>query len=170
MLAKLKSWWQASKDYLHLSCMKYEEIPRHDDQPYLERWILFRCRWFGLMLHKFIGSDDECLHDHPWPFISFLISRPGYLEWVPASGTESMYRLAPGQFTAMAPDGTPLTGTWYPRWSLLFRPAHCVHRVETPTIPMWSLVLHGKKCQSWGFQTKVGWRHHSAYSYKEHCE
>lgn len=38
---------------------------------YLIRWELFRCRWFQIYLHRFVG-DDLCkdLHDHPKRFVS----------------------------------------------------------------------------------------------------
>ena len=169
MLDMLKRWVAGVKNYLHLTVLKYEQVPRHDDQPYLDRWIIFRCRWFSILIHKFIGSDDECLHDHPWPYMAFLFGG-GYWEWVPARGQEHMYCLHPNQRTAVAPNGDYLTGIWYPRWSVLFRPTDWVHRVETPTIPVWTLVIHGKKCRRWGFDTKEGWKHHSEYSYKAHCE
>lgn len=148
---------------------KYEKVPRHDDQPYLDRWIIFRCRWFGILLHKFVGSDDECLHDHPWPFVAIML-KGGYWEFVPADGTESMYRLQEDQRTGVAPDGMYLTGTWYPRWSVLLRPADWIHRVEyDPLQTATTLVIHGRKHRSWGFETRQGWKHHSEYSYKEHC-
>jgi hypothetical protein len=130
--------------------MKYEDIPRHDNQPYLKRLILFRCKWFAVMLHWFLGSDDECLHDHPWPFWSFILWG-GYTEWTPSREGE--------------------VGRWYGVGSLLRRGASWVHRVEiVPGKPTLTLILHGPKERSWGFFTKFGWKHHSEYSYKQHCE
>lgn len=44
-------------------------------EEYLCRWYLIpRNRFIGVMLHWFIGSDDDrALHDHPWWSISFLL-------------------------------------------------------------------------------------------------
>ena len=44
---------------------------RIDKEPYLERYYLFlRNREnfpFNIFLHKFLKSDSDDLHDHPWP-------------------------------------------------------------------------------------------------------
>jgi len=148
---------------------KWENIPRHDHDPYLIRLIIFRCSLFGIMLHWFVGSDDECLHSHPWPFVTFIL-KGGYWEWIPADD-QTMYRIRhEDQLTDMAPDGTPLTGTWYSWGSVLFRPADWVHRVEyDPDNKAVTLVFHGRKCREWGFETKQGWKHHTEYSYSKHC-
>ena len=60
---------------------------RIDNEPYLERYYLFlKDRGehfpFNIFLHKFLKSDIDDLHDHPWPYAT-LILRGGYWEWRP---------------------------------------------------------------------------------------
>lgn len=140
-----------------ITIWKRESIKRSETEPYLERIILFRCRWFGILWHKFVGSDDECLHDHPWPFVSFIL-KGGYTEWTPTPIDEVV---------GMGPQ----VGRWHGRWSILFRPATWVHRVELKdNEPVTTLVIHGSKQRSWGFYTRFGFLHWSKYNYHQHCE
>ena len=50
---------------------------RQDKEPYLERYYLFlkdRENFpFNIFLHKFLKSDPDDLHDHPWSYFSFII-------------------------------------------------------------------------------------------------
>lgn len=60
---------------------------RVDNEPYLERYYLFlKDRGehfpFNVFLHRFLKSDSDDLHDHPWPFAT-LILKGGYWEWRP---------------------------------------------------------------------------------------
>lgn len=111
--------------------------------PYLLRWyIIPRNRWLNIYLHKFLRDDDDrALHDHPWPFWSLLFNR-GYLE-----------------YTTQAPNPHVRKP-----WSLAFRPAEWRHRVALPhrfymhegfkcygPQPVWTLVITGPKCRTWGF-------------------
>lgn len=58
---------------------------RIDKEPYLERYYLFlknrKTFPFNIFLHKFLKSDPDDLHDHPWSFISIPIY-PGYWEYL----------------------------------------------------------------------------------------
>ena len=53
---------------------------------YLVRYYLFLKdrTWFpfNFTLHKVLKSDEEVLHDHPWPYAT-LILKGGYYEHVP---------------------------------------------------------------------------------------
>jgi len=57
---------------------------RLDNEPYLERYYVFlkdRERFpFNVFVHKFLKSDPDDVHDHPWPFAT-LILKGGYWEW-----------------------------------------------------------------------------------------
>lgn len=167
-----------------MQLFKRERIPRHNNRPYLERLLIFRCKWFSVMLHRFIGSDDECTHDHPWPFWTWLV-KGGYWEYVPyaldgytqtvlLSGKPDDIAAYPWLIAScryeQAPDGRWLRGTWYPRWSLLRRRANCEHRVEyDPKRPAVSLVITFAKEKPWGFFTRFGWIPYQQYSYADHC-
>ena len=47
-------------------------MDRVENEPYLERYYLFlreRNRFpFNIFLHKFLKSDPDDVHDHPWPY------------------------------------------------------------------------------------------------------
>ena len=120
---------------------------RIDDQPYLERYYLFlkdRDNFpFNIFLHKFLKSDIDDLHDHPWPYFT-LILRGGYWEWVPQFNAEgrkvgeiAKWR-APGHFR--------------------FCSAETYHRIELdPGITAWTLFIPGPKKRDWGFLVKNRW-------------
>ena len=61
-------------------------MDRIDNEPYLERYYLFlkdRKRFpFNVFLHKFLKSDPDDVHDHPWSYFT-LILKGGYYEWTP---------------------------------------------------------------------------------------
>ena len=50
---------------------------RIDQEPYLERYYLFLKERedfpFNIFLHRFIKSDPDDLHDHPWSFRSIIL-------------------------------------------------------------------------------------------------
>lgn len=95
---------------------------------------------FGLRLclHHFLRSDhDRHFHDHPWNFISLILTE-GYFE--------------------NQPDGK----FWRHPFSLLFRSKFHKHWVELDTLegkylPVWSLILFWGKRRDWGFWTDKGW-------------
>lgn len=110
--------------------------------PYLIRYIVFRCESFGFYFHKFCRSDyDRALHDHPWPFVSILLSG-GYFEVHDQTLDREQERF------------------WRPRWSVLLRPAEWRHRVQLHhEQPVWTLMIVGRKCRRWGFFLPTGWCH-----------
>ena len=61
-------------------------MDRASEEPYLERYYIFlkdRTRFpFNVFLHKFLKSDPDDVHDHPWPYVT-LILKGGYWEWIP---------------------------------------------------------------------------------------
>ena len=50
---------------------------RVDNEPYLERYYLFLKdrTWFpfNVFLHKFLKSDPDVIHDHPWNYITIIV-------------------------------------------------------------------------------------------------
>jgi hypothetical protein len=114
------------------------DIGRNNDV-YLTRWTLFGSRLSGtgraVFLHRFHRSDyDDALHDHPWPFVSVVLSG-GY------------YEHAVGQ------DGI-IRRRWFGPGRVLSRPAEWRHRIElSPGTEgrVFSLVFRGVKTRSWFF-------------------
>ena len=94
-------------------------------RPLMTRYFLFRRESVGLFLHHFHRSDLDEYHDHPWTFLTFLISS-GYWEHTPG-----------GRF-------------WRRRFSILYRPAEFQHYIEVER-PTWTLVLRFRGRREWGF-------------------
>lgn len=116
--------------------------------PYLTRYTLLGKRFegtWGVYLHHFHRSDQDDPHNHPWNFVSVILSG-GYWEKTPASGQP----LGSGR----------LQRRWYGPGRILRRPATWVHAVEVPggSTPVVTLIFRGPKRQSWGFFCKHGYR------------
>lgn len=100
------------------------EIITHEGVPFLERYYLGRLPGWQLYLHRFIASDPDGLHDHPWRFGVSILLAGYYLE-------EDRY------------------GIRRVRW-INFVPGTKFHRVILPR-QCWSLFAHTARCKSWGF-------------------
>ena len=62
--------------------MKRVKIYRDTGELYIDRLILLRVKWFSIMFHKIYLTDNDCMHDHPWSFVTFLL-KGGYVEHTP---------------------------------------------------------------------------------------
>lgn len=105
------------------------------DGLYMRRFYLTPRSWPIRMFlhHLLLDDDDRCLHDHPWPFWSFLLAGH-YTE------------ILPGDRSREAKAGT-----------LLRNPATHTHRVIIRR-PVWSLVFTRQPERVWGFHDPVrGW-------------
>lgn len=113
-------------------------------EPYLVRWRLIWTRWFSLYVHHILRSDeDRELHDHPWSFLTFIVSG-GYTEITPKGATFQR----PGQ--------------------LLHRPAPWPHRLVLDN-PAWTIVFVGPRKRRWGFHTPTGWIHWKLFLKAKGC-
>ncbi len=110
------------------------EYHRRPGELYLTRYVGFRCKWFGLYIHKFHVSDYPVPHDHPWVFLTLPL-RGGYWEHFP--------------------DGTyKWRGVGIPA----FRTAREFHWIDIPAgTNVWTFFMHGPKQREWGFMTDKGW-------------
>ncbi len=128
-----------------------QELGRHriindriDEEPYLERYYLFlkdRKNFpFNIFLHKFLKSDPDDLHDHPWSYRTLIIYG-GYWEY-----TEQ------GKF-------------WRGPFSYRYSSAETFHRIELDAEKpyCWTLFIPGKRVRNWGFKTKDGWIENNKY-------
>ena len=122
-----------------MECMGRRRIimDRENDEPYLERYYLFlRDRGtfpFNIFLHKFLKSDPDNLHDHPWGYTTFVIWG-GYWEYTEnAEGKRVKKWCGVGYFAN--------------------RPALWKHRLELdPAHPTcWTLFIPHKRTREWGF-------------------
>lgn len=150
-------------EFWGMTFLRVETINRHEGDPYLRRLTLFKCALFGVFLHRFLADDDECLHDHPWPFLS-LILWGGY--WEATHDGATHYGPTDGVLPKL-----PLRRKWYGAGRLLLRRATWAHRVELEpgrTRPL-TLVVCGPKQRGWGFFTPFGWIPWRQYDYPKHC-
>ena len=122
-------------------------MDRTSDEPYLERYYLFLKERdsfpFNVFLHKFLKSDPDDVHDHPWPYAT-LILKGGYYEWIPQFNnkgqkiSELQVWRGPGHFRICG--------------------ANSFHRIElVPGITAWTLFMPGAKQRDWGFLVKNKW-------------
>jgi len=122
-------------------------MDRVDGEPYLERYYVFLKdrRWFpfNIFVHKFLKSDPDDVHDHPWPFAT-LILKGGYWEWTPTFNSK----------------GEKITeiSKWHGAGSFRTAGANTYHRIELdPDIECWTLFMPGRKKRDWGFLVKNKW-------------
>jgi len=128
-------------------------MDRENNEPYLERYYIFlRDRtWFpfNVFIHKFIKSDPDDVHDHPWPYAT-LILKGGYNEWVPVFDNtgkkidEVCYWRGPGHFR--------ISG------------ANSYHRIElVEGVTPWTMFMPGPQRREWGFLVNNRWIHNEKY-------
>jgi hypothetical protein len=118
-------------------------MDRHSNEPYLTRYYLFlkdRDRFpFNVFLHNFHKGDLDDLHDHPWPFITIIISG-GYWEHTPAGRH------------------------WQGAGSIRYANENSLHRIELePGVDVWTLFMPGPKRRDWGFLKDQEWVQHEKY-------
>lgn len=115
--------------------------------PYLLRWyVIPRNPRLNVYLHKFMRSDVDTLHDHPWWFLSVIL-RGGYIEHTESADRKMVLRCRTSLFDVRSP-------FW--RRSIGFRPATHRHQVVLPSIngveqPCWTLIVTGRNVRAWGF-------------------
>lgn len=128
-------------------------LDRQSNEPYLERYYLFlkerKTFPFNVFLHKFLKSDPDDVHDHPWPYAT-LILKGGYWEWMPIF------------------DENGVQVSEYSRWRGAghFRKCNATsyHRIELdPEVECWTLFMPGPQRREWGFFVKNKWVDHETY-------
>ncbi len=119
-------------------------MDRVNDEPYLERYYLFlkdRKRFpFNVFLHKFLKSDPDDLHDHPWSYAT-LIVKGGYWEWIPLEDSEGNHI---GEISK-----------WRGPGHFRISKAKSFHRIELdPNVTCWTLFMPGRQEREWGFMAR----------------
>lgn len=104
---------------------------------YLERYYIFlkdRKKFpFNAVIHKFVESDEDDLHDHPWWFFTFIIYGE-YDEHTP----DGIFRRKPFQFR------------FYRSTDL-----HSVKLINNT--PVWTFFVMGPQKREWGFVHNGKW-------------
>jgi hypothetical protein len=128
-------------------------LDRQSDEPYLERYYLFlkdRKRFpFNVFLHKFLKSDPDDVHDHPWPYATLII-KGGYWEWIP-------------QFDSQGKKRNEIA-VWRDAGHFRICSANSYHRIELdPEIECWTLFMPGPQKREWGFLVNNKWIQNEQY-------
>lgn len=117
---------------------KPDEVIHRSDMPYLERYYIVKSRILTVYLHKFTAPDrDPDPHDHPWDFVSFILS---------GAYDEDIYHirgLAVGCSRVRRKSG-----------DIVFRRAEFVHRIASldPDVNgVITIVVCGPRRRRWGF-------------------
>ena len=128
-------------------------MDRTENEPYLERYYVFfkeRVTFpYNVFLHKFLKSDPDDVHDHPWNYFTIILAG-GYYEWI-------------AQFNE---DGTKSCEVrhWRGPGSFRFGNTHTFHRIELKEgVTPWTLFFVGKRQREWGFIVKDKWIHFEKY-------
>lgn len=133
------------------------------EEPYLIRWNLFECDWFSIKIHRILVSDDDCMHDHPWNFVSFIL-KGGYVEESP----RIPYYVFSKDLSAFVRNAETKK-VLYGAGSILYRKARHIHRLDVFQ-PATTLVISFRKIRQWGFFTSQGFIHWFNYQKQNHCQ
>lgn len=122
-------------------------MDRIDNEPYLERYYLFLKdrKWFpfNVFLHRFLKSDPDDVHDHPWGYATIIL-KGGYYEWTP-------------QFNSKGQKIGEIA-RWCGPGSFRMASADSYHRIELdPDVECWTLFMPGPQKREWGFLVKNQW-------------
>lgn len=135
------------------------------DEVYLRRMFLFRSKLFSVYIHRFMRSDKDDHHDHPFDFVGYVVSK-GYTESVLTGKHDCLY-LCGGRSADLEHiyDGTFTVsrrreGTWG------FRAAEAKHMVildrsysneEYKEAPL-TVIFRGPYRREWGFWKPTGFK------------
>jgi len=128
-------------------------MDRVNEEPYLERYYVFLKdrTWFpfNIFLHKFLKSDPDVPHDHPWNYATIIL-KGGYWEWIPQINNRGE------KFGEIA--------HWRGAGHFRICGANSYHRIEiVPEVETWTLFMPMRKRKEWGFLTRQGWVPHEEY-------
>lgn len=140
-----------SPDWAFLEGFRIPSLdPPYDD--YLWRIRLFQCPLFGIMLHKILLPDSRpMLHSHPWAFVSLVLSKGGYTEFVQCNCKfdHCDYYAVPNPVKRMNVKRFNNSYHWID---------------ELDQTPTWTLVFVGRRRRIWGYLDRDG----KVTNYDEH--
>ena len=128
-------------------------MDRQANEPYLERYYIFlkdrKYFPFNVFIHKFLKSDPDDVHDHPWPYAT-LILKGGYWEYTPYFNSEGVM--------------TAEMGRWRGPGHFRVCSASSYHRIELdPNVTAWTMFMPGPQTREWGFLVNNKWIHNNEY-------
>lgn len=127
-------------------------MDRQDDSVYMIRYIVWKSKPCSLYIHRFLRSDHDVHHDHPWNFFTYVVEK-GYKEELMVPENAGAGELKPKYVTRT-------------EGSLAYRKAESIHRVildrdysvnEQSLAPLTVCLLLNRR-RIWGFvkSTKIG--------------
>lgn len=132
------------------------EIKSQEGVLHFQRWRLIQTPWFAVYIHRIFKADeDKHCHDHPWSFLSVILSG-GYSAYWP------LYESA-----VIACHKSSRTG-WLVRnvvtGSIKYYKSTQPHRI-TRLIngPTTSLIFTGPRHREWGYDVDGEWVHNKEY-------
>lgn len=133
--------------------------------PYLTRLTIFGSKLFSIYYHKFHRSDADEHHDHPWDFITIILSK-GYIEETPCKECTGKGYIVVDQasngvdYAMQCPKckGSQIQSKNVWPGMILYRPATWRHRVvlrqkDGKAVEARTLVIRGRDKREWGFFT-----------------
>lgn len=150
----------------------YFDLDHTDGRPYMGRWWLmprFLLGWapregsepmhlrphawlpMSIRLHHIRSSDDDRhLHDHPFPYITWILEG-GYWEVIPKFIDPEFIRVGDGGLHER------VHYVWRPAGTILRKRASDRHRIKTASdTGAWTIFVQFRKVQPWGFYTEHG--------------
>lgn len=119
----------------------FGELLGKPECPYIKRWYI-DFGPFSIRLHHWLQSDDQRnFHDHPWWYISFVLSG-SYVDRSPSGSTERR----PGH--------------------LNYYPATHQHTVNVAKGGCWTILITGRESRVWGFWVKNKFRKRNKYFFE----
>ena len=121
---------------------------------YLRRYMVFQSKLFCVYIHRFLKSDDDTHHDHPWNFLTYVVDG-GYTEETVTSPLYKKFGVWPVEFTKSVTKRLPGT--------IAYRRAKDIHRVivdkerteaEVDQAPL-TVCFIGPRVREWGFWLPV---------------
>lgn len=151
----------------YIQLLEKKVIHRGNGVRYLVRWNLFGLgkdsSFFSIKIHNILVSDDACMHDHPWAFLSIIL-KGGYKETTVLKNIDRDYHISDYDVKSCM----HTISKQFKAGNILYRPPHWIHKLEIDK-PAWTLVFTFMKVKKWGFFTQKGWIPWNKYSKEKDC-
>lgn len=127
---------------------------KHDGEPYLDRLRIIQTPLFAVFLHRIHKDDlDRDPHDHPWWFVSLVISGSYEEEiWNTADVAADPYCYQVVSVARIRVHG---------RFSVHATSRKIIHRITRIDGLLWTVLVTGRRHRSWNFWPDSGpvdWR------------
>jgi hypothetical protein len=123
---------------------KIREIKSKKGELHFERYLIFKCRWFNIFLHKiYIEDGDEHMHDHPWNFTNIILKGGYEEEYIKFHRQEYIHGSKHGHRKNTA-------------GKIRFNRATDVHKIKSLIAPTTTLCITSTRFREWGYYVPEG--------------